>query len=176
VTWGTTLRSWALAQQGQVDGRIAGLRQALSGMAAIGVVHQQPYLLALLAEAYLSIGQIDAGLAAVDEALESAHRDGGFRAAAHLCWLQGDLLLARAGGRDALAAAEASFHQALDVARRQQAKGLELRAALSLSRLWQRQGKRDEAGQLLSAIYSWFTEGFDTRDLQAGRALLAELS
>jgi predicted ATPase len=66
--------------------------------------------------------------------------------------------------------------QALDVARRQQAKALELRVALSLSRLWQRQGKREEARQLLAGVYNWFTEGFDTSDLQAAKALLEELS
>ena len=72
--------------------------------------------------------------------------------------------------------AETCFHQALDIARRQQAKSLELRAAMSLSRLWQRQGKRDEARQLLAPIYSWFTEGFDTADLKEARALLDELA
>ena len=71
--------------------------------------------------------------------------------------------------------AEACFHQALDITRRQQAKSLELRAATSLSRLWQRQGKRDVARQLLAPIYGWFTEGFDTADLQEARALLEEL-
>jgi len=71
---------------------------------------------------------------------------------------------------------EACFRQALDVARRQQAKALDLRAAMSLSRLWQRQGKRAEARQLLAPIYGWFTEGFDTADLQEAKALLDELS
>ena len=65
--------------------------------------------------------------------------------------------------------AETCFHQALDVARRQQAKSLELRAAMSLARLWQHQGKRDEAHQLLAEVYGWFTEGFDTADLQEAR-------
>ena len=71
--------------------------------------------------------------------------------------------------------AEACFQQALDVARRQQAKSLELRAAMSLSRLWQQQGKRAEARELLAPIYGWFTEGFDTADLQEAKALLEEL-
>ena len=71
---------------------------------------------------------------------------------------------------------ETCFRQALDIASRQQAKSLELRAAMSLSRLWQRQGKREEARQLLAEIYSWFTEGFDTADLQDAKALLDELS
>jgi len=75
-----------------------------------------------------------------------------------------------------MAEAEACFQRALDVARRQQAKSLELRAALSLSRLWQRQGKRDEARELLAPIYGWFTEGFETADLQEAKALLTEVS
>jgi predicted ATPase len=74
------------------------------------------------------------------------------------------------------AEAEACFHQALDVARRQEAKSLELRAAVSLSRLWQHQGKTAEARELLTPIYGWFTEGFDTADLQEAKALLAALA
>jgi predicted ATPase len=72
--------------------------------------------------------------------------------------------------------AEVCFQRALDVARRQQAKALELRAAMSLSRLWQRRGKREEARQVLAEVYGWFTEGFDTPDLQEAKALLEELS
>jgi predicted ATPase len=71
---------------------------------------------------------------------------------------------------------EACFQQALEIARRQQAKSWELRAALSLSRLWQQQGKRHEAYQLLAPIYGWFPEGFDTPDLQEAKALLDELA
>jgi predicted ATPase len=74
------------------------------------------------------------------------------------------------------AEAEACFQQALDVARRQEAKALELRAAMSLTRLWQQQGKRDQARALLAPIYGWFTEGFDTADLQVAKALLEALS
>ena len=72
--------------------------------------------------------------------------------------------------------AKACFHQALDIARRQQAKSLKLRAAMSLARLWQRQGKRAEAHALLAPIYGWFTEGFDTADLQEAKALLEALA
>jgi predicted ATPase len=84
-------------------------------------------------------------------------------------------VLAQAGGRQQMQAAEACFHQALDVARGQQAKAWELRAAMSLSRLWQQQGKRAEACELLTPIYRWFTEGFDTADLQEAKALLETL-
>jgi predicted ATPase len=93
---------------------------------------------------------------------------------AELYRLQGELLLTRSTCQTA--EAEACFHQALDITRRQQAKSLELRAAMSLSRLWQRLGKHAEAHQLLAEIYGWFTEGFDTADLQEARALLAELA
>jgi predicted ATPase len=88
--------------------------------------------------------------------------------------LKGVLLLRQAIPDEAQA--EICFHQALEMARRQQAKSWELRAAMSLGRLWQRQSKRDEARQLLTAIYAWFTEGFETADLQAAQALLHELT
>src|SRR3990170_3996147 len=87
------------------------------------------------------------------------------------CWPR--LLLMQGGGG---AEAEACFHQALEISRRQQAKSLELRAAMSLSRLWRQQGKKSEARQMLQEIYGWFTEGFDTADLQDAKALLEELA
>ena len=93
---------------------------------------------------------------------------------AEICRLRGVVLLRQPGTPQA--EAEACFQQALDVARRQQAKSLELRAAMSLSRLWQHQGKRAAARELLAPIYGWFTEGFDTADLQDARALLEELA
>jgi predicted ATPase len=93
--------------------------------------------------------------------------------AAELYRLKGELLLqAVADARQA----EACFHLALDVARRQQARAWELRAAMSLSRLWQGQGKRDEAREFLAEVYGWFTEGFETVDLQEAKALLEALS
>jgi predicted ATPase len=92
---------------------------------------------------------------------------------AELYRLQGELLLKRTVSD--VPQAEAYFHQALDIARRQQAKSWELRAAMSLSRLWQQQGKQAEARALLAPLYGWFTEGFDTADLQDAKALLHEL-
>ena len=108
------------------------------------------------------------------EALDAIHASGERRWEAEIYRLKGQLLLAPAATHDD--EAEACFQQALDVARRQQAKSLELRAAISLSRLWRRQGKQVEARQLLGAVYGWFTEGFATADLQEAQALLAELS
>jgi predicted ATPase len=127
-----------------------------------------------LAEACGQVGQPAAGLRAVDEALRLV-------ATTEVRWwevelhrLQGAMLL-QLPSPD-VSRAERCFQQALAVARNQQAKALELRAALSLSRLWQQHGKRGEARQLLAEVYDWFTEGFDTPDLQAAKTLLDELS
>ena len=108
------------------------------------------------------------------EAQEAIHTSGERRWEAEIYRLKGQLLLTSGATYDD--EAEACFQQALDVARRQQAKSLELRGAVSLSHLWRRQGKQVEARQLLGEVYSWFTEGFATADLQAAQALLAELS
>jgi predicted ATPase len=168
LAFGTALRGWALTQQGQAEEGIVQLRQGVAGWGAacLGCLH--PYFLALLAEAYARIGQREEALTTLAEALaitEQTHE--GF-AEAELHRLKGELLLEPAE-------AEACFHQAIEIARRQKAKSFELRAVLSLSRLWQQQGKRAEARALLAEIYGWFTEGFDTADLQEARALLDEL-
>jgi predicted ATPase len=127
-----------------------------------------------LAEAYGGIGQAEEGLHRLAEALAAMDHTGERCDEAELSRLKGELLL-RQAVPDA-PQAEAYFQHALDIARRQQAKSLELRAALSLSRLWQQQDKRDEARELLAPVYSWFTEGFDTADLQEAQALLEGLS
>ena len=131
------------------------------------------YWLALLAEAYGKAGQVEEGLRLLAEALAHVDTTGERNYAAEVYRLKGELLLGQAIPDEAQA--ETCLHQALDIARHQQAKSWELRAALSLSRLWQRQGKRAEAHQMLAEIYAWFTEGFDTADLQEARALLQEL-
>jgi predicted ATPase len=144
--------------------------------------------LAFLAEAYGNVGQAAEGLNVLAEALACTHTTGERCWEAELYRLKGELLLQSgaqglesgvstpdAGLQTRDAEAEACFHQALDIARRQQAKSLELRAAMSLSRLWQQHGKRATARELLAPIYGWFTEGFDTADLQEAKALLAEL-
>jgi predicted ATPase len=108
------------------------------------------------------------------EAMTVGQKTGERFYAAELHRLKGELLLQQAVPDES--EMEICFRQALDMARHQQAKSLELRTALSLSRLWQRQGQRDEARQLLAPIYGWFTDGFDTADLKEARALLEELS
>ena len=127
----------------------------------------------MLAEAYGQAGQSEVGLTYLAEALTLVEATEEQWWEAEVCRLKGELLL-RLPLPD-IPQAIACFHQALDVARRQQAKALELRAALSLSRLWQQQGKRNQARQLLTAGYSWFTEGFETPDLQEAKALLKDL-
>jgi predicted ATPase len=121
-------------------------------------------------------GQAEEGLRVLAEALALVEKTGERFWEAELCRLKGELLLKAEGGvRSAELTAEECFHQALDIARSQQAKSLELRAAMNLSHLWQQQGKRAEARELLAPIYSWFTEGFDTPDLQEAKALLEDL-
>jgi predicted ATPase len=174
VGHGTFWRGCALAMQGQGE---AGLAQMHQGLAAIVAMRQevlrQVYLL-ILAEVAGSIGHVAEGLRLQAEALplfEASERRDSLTEAYRL---QGALLLQQA--IPDTARAEACFQQALALARRQQAKSWELRAAMSLSRLWQQQGKRQEAYDLLAPIYHWFTEGFDTADLQDARTLLVELS
>ena len=130
-----------------------------------------PWYLGVLAEAYRSANRIDAGLETIAEALAIAEKAGYYEA--ELYRLQGELL--RRHAVSDLSQVEACFQQALTIARRQQAKSWELRAAMSLACLWQQQGKRTEARELLASIYGWFTEGFDTADLQEAKALLDQL-
>ena len=127
-------------------------------------------MLALLAEAYAQVGQVEAGHATLAEALAAAHATGECWGEAELYRLQGEWLL-RPPCPDTHQA-ETCFQQSLAVARRQQAKSWELRVAMSLSRLWKQQGRQGEARELLTPIYGWFTEGFDTADLQDVKALL----
>jgi predicted ATPase/class 3 adenylate cyclase len=171
---GTPLRGWALAVSGHGEEGITHIRLAAYG--ATRATRDRPYFLALLAEASIQAGQVAAGLEAVTEALATVAKSAVRWWEAELHRLRGELLLhAERGMQQAALTAEECFHQALSIARRQQARSLELRAAMSLSRLWQQQGKQGEARQLLAPLYGWFTEGFDTADLQETRALLEEL-
>ncbi|MGH8072246.1 MAG: ATP-binding protein, partial [Candidatus Entotheonellia bacterium] len=167
----TFTRGWALAAQGQHEEGMAEMRQGLAGRRAMGGGVALAEFPARLAEAYGRIGQAEEGLYLLTEALTLVDRDRWYEAELHR--IKGELLL-RQAVPDA-PQAEACFQQALAVARRQQAKSYELRAALSLSRLWQQQDKHAEARELLAPIYSWFTEGFDTPDLQEAKALLEDL-
>jgi predicted ATPase len=171
---GTLMRGWAFAAQGQ---REEGLAQMCQGLAAFRVTGARAGLalyLGLLAEVYGGAGQPTEGLRTLAEAIAVMYQHGLYGFEANLHWLKGELLLAQLPG--SAPEAETCFQQALDVARRQEAKSLELRAAMSLARLWQRQGKRQKAHDLLAPVYGWFTEGFDTADLQEAKSLLDTLA
>ena len=170
---GTVLLGWALAAQGQWAEGITEMQQGVAALQTIGQEARRTVWLTLLAEGYGKAGQVAAGLHAVEEALTIAARRGERQCEAELYRLKGELLLQ--GTVDHAEEAEACFQQALTLARHQQAKSWELRAAMSLSRLWQCQGQHATAYELLAPVYGWFTEGFDTADLQEARALLQEL-
>jgi predicted ATPase len=170
---GSILRGWALAACGQAGEGITRIRRGLVAMASSAPSWHIPSL-ALLADAYGRGGEVEEGLAVLVEAL-GAVEDSGVRCyEPEMHRLMGELLLARAPENSA--DAEARFRQAIDLARRQGAKSLELRAVLSLSRLYHQQGKMEEAQRMLAEIYGWFTEGFATVDLREARALLQIVS
>ena len=173
VGHGTFWQGWALAMQGEGAAGLAQLRQGLAAVVAAGQELSRPLCLVLFAEAAGHVGQVEEGLRLLAEAGTVQEPNGLGDLLAEAYRLQGTLLLRQATPN--VAQAESCFHQALAIARRQQAKSWELRAAMSLSRLWQQQGKRDAAHQLLADIYHWFTEGFDTADLQEAKVLLDEL-
>src|SRR5262249_27309716 len=189
LAWGIILRGCALTEQGQVKEGIARIRQGSAAWQAIRAERHRPYFLTLLAEAYGKAGQAEEGLTALVEALAAVNKTGGRVWEAELYRLKGELTLQQfqvsgpkfqidnpqSAFRNPQLEAEACFHKAIEVARHQQAKSLELRAAMSLARLWQSQRKKVEAHRVLVEIYGWFTEGFDTADLQEAKALLGEL-
>ena len=184
----TILRGWALTEQGQGEEGVAQLRQGLAVYRATGVEEVRSYFLALLAEACGKAGQTEEGLSSLAEALAFVHDTGERFHEAELYRLKGELTLQKfqaSGSKfpvphpqhptpNPQAEAEEYFLNAIAIARGQQAKSLELRAVMSLSRLWQ-QGKKEESRQMLAEIYGRFTEGFDTKDLQEAKTLLAEL-
>ncbi|MFQ5827733.1 MAG: hypothetical protein ACE5JD_01060, partial [Candidatus Methylomirabilia bacterium] len=173
LAMGMIERGSALAAQGRAEDGIAQISQGLVDWKATGAELSGPWFLLTFAEAYGHGGQAEEGLRTLAEGLALIEQRGERATEAEVYRLKGDLLLMQ-GGR-AAHQAEACFRQAIDVAREQRAKFLELRAARSLSRLWQTQGKRGEARQMLAEIYGWFTEGFGTADLREAKALLAEL-
>jgi predicted ATPase len=160
--------------QGQGEAGLAQLRQGMAAILATGQEVSRPLWLVLLAEAAKHVGQVEEGLRLLTEALTAFEVSGRCDMLTEAYRLQGELLL-RQAVPDAVQA-EACFQQALTIARHQQARSWELRAATSLARLWQQQGKRTEAYDLLAPIYGWFTEGFDTADLQDAKALLEALA
>jgi predicted ATPase len=174
VAWGTSLRGWALAMQGQGKEGFAQVRQGIVAWRATGAAVLIPYYCTVLADVADRLGHLEDGLQALAEAhtLVEQHDERWWEV--EIARLRGVLLLRQRGTPQA--EAETCFLQALEIAHRQEAKSLKLRAAMSRNRLWQQQGKQAEAHELLVPIYGWFTEGFDTADLQEAKALLEALS
>jgi predicted ATPase len=171
---GRLLLGWALAMQGHVATGIVHIQQGLAAVQETGPKVYHPYWLSLLAEAYGQAAQPEAGLTALAEACILAETTEERWWEAEVYRLKGVLL--RQLSCPDVGQMDACFQRALHVAGRQQAKALELRAAVSCGQLWLAQGQRDAARELLAPIYGWFTEGFDTADLQEARALLEALT
>ena len=161
---------WALGVSGESE---KGLAQIGQGVDSYGLGASQHMLLALQADAQLAIGKPEAALASVAAGLKAVEKMGGAPLEAELYRLRGEALLAGAG---TVSEAETAIEQAIDVARRQNAKSWELRAAMSLARLRRQQGRPQEAAALLAPILAWFTEGFDTADLKDAKTLLDKLT
>jgi len=174
MAFGAILRGWVLVCQGQTREGIEQMHQGLMDYHATGAEALRPYFLALLADVHGMLGEPEAGLAVLAEALTLEETTGERWCEPELYRLKGELLLQQSS--DNHPEAESCFQQAIRIAQHQQAKSWELRAATSLARLWQQQGKRQEAYDLLAPIYGWFTEGFDTADLQEAKTLLEELA
>jgi len=168
VVQGAVLRGWLLAQQGKKQEAISLMRQGAT------VVREQSPFAAPLAEAHGEVGQPEEGLRVISGELARVLKIGERFYEAELYRVNGELLLRQAVADEEQA--EICFEKAIDVARGQSAKSLELRAAMSMSRLWRGRGKKAQARELLAEIYGWFTEGFDTADLKAAKALLDELA
>jgi predicted ATPase len=171
---GTIFRGWALVQQGQEAEGISELRSGLAAWQRTGGGNIIPQCLGWLAEALGRIGRVDEALALAENALEVVGKSGERVHEAEVYRLKGELLL-RGDNLDP-AEAQSCFERAIEIARRQSAKSLELRTTMSLARLIATQERRDEARTMLAEIYNWFTEGFDTADLKDAKALLDELA
>jgi adenylate cyclase len=179
TAWATFFEGWVVGARANEAEGIALMEKGLDGWKGAGIRVVEPYLLALLSETCLRAGRIEAAGERLAEARDRVEKTGEGWWEAELHRLQGEVLLVAAedGGRDGDSSdrAEACFRTALEVARRQQARSLELRAALSLSRLWS-QNRPDEARRLLGGVLETFTEGHDTADLRAASEQMAQLS
>ncbi len=175
VASGTSVYGWALAKQGFVNEGIEKIRQSLDAQRAIGSEHPQSMVLAMLAEALMDAGQVEEGLFAVEEALAAVHRTGVCNYEAEIYLLKGELLFQKLGIGQALEEIEECLRRSIEIARQQQARSVELRSTMALTRLWQKLGRQDEAHRKLTKIYEWFSEGFDTADLQEAKELLQQL-
>jgi predicted ATPase len=167
------LSACAMLQKTPTASTLAELSEVVRGFLAQDTKFMSPIYLASLAEGYGRIGDVETGLEKIADALALIENSGEREREAELYRLKGELLQKR--DRPNPAESEACFRQAIEIARRQEAKMFEFRATVSLARLIANQGRRDEARMMLTDIYNWFTEGFDTVDLKEAKALLDEL-
>ena len=173
LTFALLFRGWLLVQEGKTDEAITQLRSAFASYRATGSELMVPHYNTTLAQALAQKGRIDEALEVLDGAVDQVERWGERHYEVETHRVKGDVLLAC--NKPDLDGVEQAYLKAVEVARRQDAKLFELRAATSLARLWHRRGKSDESRQLLNSIYGWFTEGFNSVDLKDARAALAEL-
>ena len=171
--WSELLVSFAVARESPTSAHISQLRASISGFQASGARLRLPYYLWLLAQVYAQAGLPDDALAAIDEALAESRATNERWWDAELHRLRGELLLARGSDNEEV---DLALLRAKEIAEAQEAKSLELRAAMSLARHWRNHERAEEAQRLLSEVYAWFTEGFETSDQQAAQALLSELA
>ena len=178
VAWSSLHQGWAVGERGAPEEGSALYREGLSLYQASGTTGWMPFYLGLLAQLYGQAGRAEEGLSVLAEARKLGAQRGELWSEAELYRLTGELLLnderRMMNDERKTQEAETYFHKAIEIAREQEAKSWELRAATSLARLWQEQGKRVEAYELLAPVYEWFTEGFDTADLKDAKALLNE--
>jgi predicted ATPase/class 3 adenylate cyclase len=170
-------KGWVLTREGELAEGMAQMRRGLAAQLATAAELVRPYWLSLIAEACHRTGAVREGLALLDEAEAAVEQTQECYWEAEIHRLRGQLLLAasKPAAPEAARSAEACYRRALKVARRQGARLLELRAAVSLSRLWQAEGREREAREFLAPIHAWFSEGRETSDLRAAAALLVEL-
>jgi len=170
--WASIVLGWATSTNGESDAGIAQIRSGLAASSETGSLWARSYLLGILASAAVAAARPDEALAALEEAAEiaAAHEEVFYES--ELRRLRGEIFLA--GHRPDASAAEEAFRGALTIARDQQNRSLELRAATSLASLWRSQGRFDEAASVLRGVYECLVEGFDTPDMLAARALLDE--
>jgi predicted ATPase len=171
--WSDLLVRYAAAHAQPTSANISQLRASISGFQASGARLRLPYYLWLLAQVYAQAESLDEALAAIDEGMAESRATNERWWDAELHQLRGELLLARDSGEEEI---DRALLRAKEIAEAQEAKSLELRAATSLARCWRDRERYEDAQQLLSGVYAWFTEGFETPDLRAARALLAELA
>ncbi|SFQ33173.1 Adenylate and Guanylate cyclase catalytic domain-containing protein [Bradyrhizobium sp. Ghvi] len=173
LAMGTAYRGWTLAETGDPEAGVNLLRRGIEGFQASGAAWTLPFYLAQLAAAEAKRARFETGLGQLSDALALTQKLGVRWFEAELHRRRGELMLTARPGVEA--EAETEFRHAIAVARQQEARLWELRSAVALARLWHRQGKNDEARDLLAPVYGWFDEGFDIRDLKESKALLEEL-